>query len=253
MRFVLILFGLFCAAPAGAVAPGQPGIVGRDDRRPIALDEQRPWNAVGRLNREAGGFCTAVLVGPREALTAAHCLWDHVRGRWLEPETIHFVPGYRRGAYLGHARGASFRFAPSIVMTPEGRPSELVDDWAVVLLDLDLQGGAGIEPLAVAGATLRRALGPSATLMRAGYGSDRPHLPILVDHCSVLGSSGEGRLLLHDCDATLGDSGSPIVVRHEGRLMVLGIQSSVVRLGDDEAGVAVVVEKQLPAAALLGH
>ena len=237
---------------AGALAAPSslPGIVGKDDRRVIDSEEQRSWNAVGRLNRSIGGFCSAVLVGPAEILTAAHCLWDSRRGRWLEPEMVHFVPGYRRGAYLGHARGTAFRLAGSLEMTDDGRPKEPVDDWATVRLDLDLQAGAGIRPLEVAGLSDRAHLHDDQALMRAGYGLDRPHLPVLVEQCKALGSIEAGRVLIHDCDATMGDSGSPILVRRGNRLVVLAVQSSVVRLGDGAAGVAVMVEKTIPADAL---
>ncbi|MEZ5825276.1 MAG: trypsin-like serine protease [Geminicoccaceae bacterium] len=246
---------LFCSmstvlAATVAAAPTPPGIFDKDDREVIGEREQKRWNAVGRLNRSIGGFCTAVLIGPDEVLTAAHCLWDEERARWLEPDMIHFVPGYRRGQYLGHARGRSFRMSDSIEIGEYGRPKEPVDDWAVVRLDLDLQAGAGIRPLELAGPLARAALQVDTRLTRVGYGRDRPHLPVLVNRCRALGSMEHGRLLLHDCDATLGDSGSPVMAERDGRFVVMGVHSSIVRYGENIAGVAVFVERQLPPEAL---
>ena len=34
-----------------------PGIIGVDDRQPVASTDL-PWAAIGRINRESGGFCT---------------------------------------------------------------------------------------------------------------------------------------------------------------------------------------------------
>ena len=109
------------SAAAGPLAATTPlGIFGDDDQRIIDAADRR-WNAVGRLNRESGGFCTAVLIAPREALTAAHCLWDQSQRRWVQPSTVHFVPGYRRGTYLGHSRGKAFRLADGIAKSNAAR------------------------------------------------------------------------------------------------------------------------------------
>lgn len=236
------------AAPAAATTP--LGIFGADDQEIIDADDRR-WHAVGRLNRESGGFCTAVLIGPREALTAAHCLWDQSQRRWLRPDTVHFVPGYRRGTYLGHARGIRFRLADGIQIDASGHPEDLLDDWAVVELDLDLESGAGVHPMAIADADERSRLTGNA-IARGGYSRDRPHLPVKVDPCKALGVIEQGRLLLHDCDATAGSSGSPLVVERDGRLYVVGIQSAVVRAGDETVAVGILMQRVLPAAALVG-
>ena len=244
-----LLVVAFCLGATWAHA-APLGVVGKDDRRVIEPNEQRQWNAVGRLNRANGGFCSAVLIGPSEALTAAHCLWDQKRKRWLLPDMIHFVPGYRRGSYLGHAKGKSFRFSETLIMDDQGKPVDQIDDWAVIQLDLDLKNGAGIKPLKLAGPNARLALHEDNRLMRVGYGRDRPHLPVVVERCDALGSMSEGQLLLHNCDATFGDSGSPILARRNGEIVVMGIQSSLIGFGDDVAGVAIFVERRLPLDAL---
>lgn len=236
--------------PAGAV--GQtPGIIGSDSRVVIAAEDRR-WHAVGRLNRETGGFCTAVLIGPMEALTAAHCLWDQLRRRWVDPESLHFVPGYRRGTYLGHARVARYRLAEGITIDDQGHPESLLDDWAVLELTLDLAAGAGIEPMALAEENDRPALAGRA-IASGGYSRDRPHLPVKVEPCRALGVIENGRLLLHDCDSRAGSSGSPIVVEEAGRLVVVGIQSAVVSAGGETLALAVLMQRALSSTVLLSQ
>jgi protease YdgD len=224
---------------------------GPDNRVVIAADDRR-WHAVGRLNRESGGFCTAVLIGPKEALTAAHCLWDQSRRRWVEPEGLHFVPGYRRGTYLGHARVARYRLAEGIVIDERGHPESLLDDWAVLELTLDLKAGAGIEPMTLADRAQRQDLS-GQPIASGGYSRDRPHLPVKVQPCRALGVIESGRLLLHDCDSRAGSSGSPIVVERDGRYLVVGIQSALVSAGGETLALAVLMQRALPSTVLLSQ
>ena len=233
------------------VIAASPGIVGKDDRQLFDHGKLSQFNAIGRLNREGAGFCSAVLIAPTEILTAAHCIWDRSKRRFMLPQTLHFVPGYRRGSYLGHARGSSYQTAPGLVFDDDGKPSVLADDWAVVELDLNLTTGAGIKPIPLAGVATILALTPNSRLLRVGYGYDRPHLPVKVDPCSVSAIVDKRRLLVHDCDATSGDSGSPIMIGEDGALKVIGVHSSLAKSGGTVHGLAVVVARHLPADVML--
>ena len=59
------------------------GIKGHDDRVRVDIS-QYPWRMIGRLNNN-GSYCTGILVGPSQVLTAAHCFWDKRRNRWAVP------------------------------------------------------------------------------------------------------------------------------------------------------------------------
>jgi protease YdgD len=227
------------------------GIIGSDNRVVIEAEDRR-WHAVGRLNREAGGFCTAVLIAPKEALTAAHCLWDQTRRSWVDPETLHFVPGYRRGSYLGHARVTRYRLAQGISIDDRGHPESLLDDWAVLELTLDLRAGAGVEPMPLAEGSERDTFA-GLPLASGGYSRDRPHLPVKVAPCRALGVIEHGRLLLHDCDSQAGSSGSPIVVERDGQLVVIGIQSAVVSAGGEAVALAVLMQRGQSTTSLLSQ
>ena len=57
--------------------------------------------------------------------------------------------------------------------------------------------------------------------------------------CDVRGSAAEGSLLLHDCDATKGDSGSPLLLAGEGGYRLVAIHVATLQQGGRTLGVAV--------------
>ena len=140
-----VLIGLATPMPAFS-AEGLPGIIGKDDRAP-ERSRSLPWSAIGRVNRETGGFCTGVLIGPRTALTAAHCLWNRRTNRWLPADALHFVAGWRGGPHLGHAKVTRVRASPHLMFDLRGQPTRLTDDWALLELDGALGDDIGSVPM----------------------------------------------------------------------------------------------------------
>jgi protease YdgD len=246
LALVLMTSGLASAEPQPVA-----GIIGSDDRE--LLDPTTwPWLAIGRVNRTSGGFCTGTLVGADLVLTARHCLFNPRTGRRVQPDSIHFLAGYRRGEWLQHGVGRAF-----IVAEPEAGqdgPEALADDWVLIILENALD----VRPVPVA--VLPRDQTAGARLARAGYGRDRPHLLSLHDGCAVLGQ--DGNVLLHDCDATYGDSGSPLLmlkdgcaVPTDGCAVIVGMTTGAGSVDGNSVGIAVDVRafvdeiKRPPAAA----
>lgn len=230
--YVLTL--LLLSSPVAAERPLRPGIGSSDER--VAVDSAAwPWQAIGRLNRSGGGFCTATLIAPAAVLTAAHCLWDPRREARVNPQELHFLAGYRRGEYTAHGIGA--RIETPAATAPPASPfdaaalPEIVHDWAIVYLREALP----VRPIPLAG----RSADAVRTVTRAGYGQDRPHMLAMHQGCRILDRLPTAPLLLTDCDATRGDSGSPLLQGEGDQLRIVGLTAAVADDGRHTASIVI--------------
>jgi V8-like Glu-specific endopeptidase len=239
-----VLALLLLASPVAAERPLRPGIGSTDER--VAVDSASwPWRAIGRLNRSGGGFCTATLIAPAAVLTAAHCLWDPRRGARALPQELHFLAGYRRGEFAAHGIGA--RIETPAEAAPPASPfgvaalPEIAHDWAIV----HLREALPVRPIPLAS----RSADGAQPITRVGYGQDRPHLLAMHKGCRILDRLPTAPLLLTDCDATRGDSGSPVLQGDGDQLRIVGITAAVADDGHHTASIvidAAAMVKQLP-------
>lgn len=218
-RIIALLAALMLAiGPSQAVE----GVVGRDDRK-SEDPEQWPLTAVGRLNLQTGGFCSATLVGPDLVLAAGHCVPNNAGQR---PGLLYFLAGYAKGRYKGAGQGAGLKLG---LHHPTPRPASLkgksldpfFDDWAIIQVISRAGDLKRVEPAKRYTGSLRDLVGK--TVMLAGYHHDRPSFLSVQRNCRILAVIPETPIFVHDCDLLGRASGSPLFVGEGPEARLVGI------------------------------
>jgi protease YdgD len=208
---------LVAALSLCAAAPfGLPGVGAPDRRVPVSVHES-PWDAVVRITSGVGLLCTGVIFAPDRVATAAHCLRQPVTGAYARAATIHVLVGYQRGAVDAVEQVASVRIAAGYDPTHSG--ASLGRDVAVLTLSTPVPRDLAITPAS-----------PQAGMevVLAGFGQDRREQLLADPSCHIRGvmlDSQNHPVLVHDCDATRGTSGAPLLARSaDGVWHVVGVQ-----------------------------
>lgn len=215
-----LLAGLLLAGSAAAAVPERspvlPGIGPADPR--VRVDATRPpWRAVARLQVPGVSRCTAVIVAPELAVTAAHCLFSRATGHWLPAGSVHVLPGYAAGSFSAHLLAKSYRVASGYdPADPDGTRGA---DLALVSLS-----GPAADTVALAATPPL----PGTAAVLGGYNQDRAEVIEADLHCTITAFAADrgGRaLLLDNCSATRGTSGGPLLVSEpSGALALAGVQ-----------------------------
>ncbi len=193
---------------------------GRDDR--VFMDTGTfPWSVVGYVDFDAGGTCTATLIGSNILVTAAHCISE---GSRIEAAGV-----FRTGAGLpGGERTA--RVTDYLLDRDWNEPrfsnSDDLDgtDWALLRIDQPLGdelGFVGVLDLSQAGARAAS----RERLWQAGYSWDTGTNLSGNENCRVL-ELNRDNTMSHDCDTTRGDSGSPFMVRRGDEWAIVATDSN---------------------------
>ncbi|MBI3710603.1 MAG: trypsin-like peptidase domain-containing protein [Proteobacteria bacterium] len=190
----------------------------RSESRYVADARVPPFSSVGKLNGVM--ICTGTLVlDPRIVVTAAHCVLERDSSRTRSD--VIFRPGYQNGSDLGSVAGRVVSVG-SQHQFEDHSPADEAQDWAIVLLEAPL---SDLRPLRLQRVIYSERLRMNGLVMLPAYSADIADGETLsVDrHCSIGGI--RWGVFLHDCQASDGASGAPLLVERDGEFLLIGINT----------------------------
>jgi protease YdgD len=197
-------------------------VLSLDSHREIVDVNHHPWSSVGKVS--AGLQCTGAVIEPNQFLTAAHCLYNERTRRFLPAGSIHFFLGYARGQYGVHRIASKYTVPPTFDPTKLTElPLARADDWAVLYVSEPFP--SHIKPLRLTSSK------PSAgeAVKSGGYARERLHMMTADKHCRIKLTSGDGKLIAHDCAIQPGDSGGALLSNENDNdeALIVGINVGV--------------------------
>lgn len=184
-------------------------------------NEALVWQAVGRLDANDVGFCTATLIAPDLVLTAAHCVYSPTSNAPLNAEDLTFRAGLRNGTSAAERPIAQIEAHPGYRPGRGSTVENIRHDVALLRLEMPIPTHV-LDPFVLFDE--RFAKGPVSVV---SYGRGRAELPSRQAVCRMF-DHHQGVVLM-DCDVTFGSSGAPVFSHKNGRGQIISVVSSVGR------------------------
>lgn len=214
MRLICLIISFIITLTTCAIAQETSQL-----RTLITGNDNRGWEAVGRLNIAGRAFCTGALIAPDLVVTAAHCLFDKTTGERIQASEIEFLAGWRNGAANAYADVRQAIAHPDYDFISGDRLIRVAKDVALLQLMHPIRKSS-VVPFET-GRHPRK----NAEVGVVSYAHDRSESPSFQELCQIL-ARRSGTLVL-SCDVDFGSSGAPIFsIDEAGKATIVSLVSA---------------------------
>lgn len=187
-------------------------------QRKWVSSNKHPWRMIGRINLAGRGHCSATLVSANQVLTSAHCLWNSDTGKWFPAQYITFVAGAEKDDFQGLSNSTDYTIAPGFNPRKLNAAELIKHDWALLTLNKPLGAQLGYLPL-----TDKQHIVTGQNVFQAGYRADRPYVLTVENNCIIAETYANRSVFRTSCNTLGGDSGGPILIKHNSQWLLTGI------------------------------
>lgn len=212
MTWRAVFFGFLASLLPTVLAAESTGLRSLDDRGDLL-----GWEAVGRLDMEDLGYCTATLIAPELVLTAAHCVFDKRTRTVITPDRLTFRAGLRNGISIADRTVTQIAVHDTYLSGGADRLDQVRHDIALLRLAQPITS-ADADPFILHSGPVR---GEQVSV--TSYGKGRSEALSRQRQCSIVAQAE--KLLAFDCDVTFGSSGAPVFTTPGQRGRIVSIIS----------------------------
>ena len=194
-----------------------------DDRVQVTDSSAYPTDVVGWLwtQDQKGNWatCTATLIGPKTVITAAHCVYDHATGGWVQAMT--FLPGMTDAetAPFGQFDWANVNILKGFIDNYDGTNYGSAMPWDLAEIELAEEAGTQLGWMG-----FRVDDGSDFKAEVIGYPGDKPDGTMWDVKCDIPAANFGDQIYWHTCDTFAGSSGSSMFEdAGKGDLYIRGI------------------------------